>query len=587
MTKRLLFLLLPLIGLFCQCKDEHPTPEGGKDYPSRETFTLIDNCMNYMNSDPQKAHVMLDSLRDAKLMTPQRCDYFHAIVTYSGEENLDSALVICNRLLDKGEFGDDAYLEEEICVLASDITSTSLRHVETLKYANRGIAICHGHESMHSDEATLMGRIGTAQQELGKTAEARETYANAYNLLKENNSFADFIALISLQRKQASLYNEAKDYDKVIDICQDILSQVERFDKDPSFIEQRPETMQKSSTATHEFADFYQCQMYGKIARAYRLKNNPDSVKAYIEKWSHTQASSSPTNKVSVLRELLFAGKKAEFNDARQAVEQLYQEDSLNTEYVEYLTLMAEEAAKSNDIKASNAYLKRAVAISDSIRQHNTVRELSEQLALHKVQEHQLAHQDAEHQLKRQHLTIILLSVLLGITLIAGIIIVTLMRRNRKELQIIEMTQQDLSESKEEIRELVQQLEETKAEKVVVNIKTLYERIESAMAEEKLYLNPDLDLPMLATAVNSSRSMISLCINNVTGKTVRQWIAEYRLAQFVKMMKENPDELIDVLVMRCGYKEQSTFRRQFKSVYGVTAGEYKKQLTSQLSMFNE
>lgn len=585
MTKIIIFVIAT-IALFCQCRENNAAEDDGSDYPSREAFVSIDSCMSYMNSDPAKAHRMLDSLMDAGLMTRQRCDYYHAMVIYSGENKIDSALVICDRLLDDGKFGDDAYLEEEICVLATDISSEFLRHVETLRYANRGIAICHGNEKMRGDEAMLMGRVGAAQQSMGRKEEAHEIYEKAYELLKDNRSFADFVSLISLKKKHASLCFDAKDYDRTMEICHEILREVERFDKDPSFIKQRPESMAKSGNGTHDFADFYQCQMYERIAQAYYGKiqdgisadiyADTDSVKAYIERWSSTKSSLSPANVASMLRVLFFAGRKKEFEKNKEMIEALYRNDSITSEYVDYLTIMADDAASSNNLRSSNAYLRRAIALSDSIRQHKMMRELSEQMSLNMVQGHQLARKEAESQLARHKMINILLSVILLIAIVAGVIIALLYRRNKRNEQIIEMAQQDLNDQQEEIQDLVQQLDEAKSERTASNHKTLYERIGQVMDEEKLYLNPDLDIRMLAEAVSSNRSQISACINSVTGKTFRMWISEYRLSLFVNMLKENPDTSIDVLMARCGYKEQSTFRRQFKAIYGMTAGEFRK-----------
>lgn len=582
-----IFLIAALVFL-CQCKD-HNASEGGSDYPSEETFVLIDSCMGYMMSDAAKAHQMLDSLHDRRLMTKERCDYYHAMVIFSGEKNPDSALVICNRLLEERRFGDDAYLEEEICVLASGITFECARHVETLRYAKRGIAICHGNENMRGDEATLMGRMGSAEQSMGMESEARKTYEKAYELLKKNKSFADFVALISLQKKRASLYQDAKDYDRVIEISHEILNEVERFDRDPSFIEQRPESMEKSGDATHDFADFYQCQTYERIARAFytRLMDgastdrhaDTDSVKFYMEQWSRTKASQSPSSVAAALRLLFFAGRKAEFERTKGMIAELYRNDSISSEYVDFLTIMADDAASANDLKTSNAYLRRAIALSDSIRQQDMMLALSEQMSINMVQDYQLARDDAENSLAQQKTINILLSIILLIVAGSGIAIALLYRRNRRNEQILEMTQQDLNVKNEEIQDLVQQLDDTKAERVAQNNKVLYESIENVMSKDSLYLNPELDIKMLAEAVNSSRSQVSACINSITGKTFRVWISEYRLSLFVKMLKENPDTPIDILMMRCGYKEQSTFRRQFKTAYGMTAGEYRRQIT--------
>lgn len=587
MGKYSFLISLLVLWFFCQCDSRHSNDDNGSDYPSKETFAAIDSCMGLMTSNPQKTHRMLDSLKNARLMTQQRCDYFHAMVVFSGERRLDSALVICNRLLDGGKFGDDRFLEEEICVLASNITMVSLRPVETLKYAKRGIEICHGDERMRGDEAELMARVGTAEMELGRMQQARDTYARAYNLLKKNTSFGDFVALISLQKQQAGLYSVTKEYDRVIDVCHDILGQVERFANDPSFIERRPETMQQAGLATRDFAEFYKPQMYVRIARAYRKKiesgqskniaADKDSARLYVDRWSQTEDAKSPESMTEMIHELYFTGRKADFAEAKTMAEKVYSADSMVNEYVEYLRLLAKDAAQNNDLRTSNAYLQRAMTVGDSVHSQEMMRELSQQMALTMVQEEQLARQDAENQLARHRTVIILESIMLVAMLIAGLVIYALVRRRRKDKEIIEMTQHDLSESKEEIKTLVHQLEDTKNEKNVNNAQSLYERIEQAMSEQSLYLNPELDIKMLAEAVVSSRSLVSQSINSVTGKNFRQWLAEYRLGLMVQMMKENPEAPIDALLMKCGYKDQSTFRRQFKTTYGITAGEFKRR----------
>lgn len=583
-----IFIYIIASCLLCQCGSCNDDDDKGSDYPSKETFAVIDSCMSFMNIDSDKAHRLLDSLADARLMTRQRCDYFHAMVIFGGENNNDSALMICDRILDEGRFGDDKFLEEEICVLASNITSASQRYVETLKYAKRGIALCHGNELMRGDEATLMARVGAAEQGLGRTEQARDTYDRALILLKPNESFGDLIALISLKRKQGYLHSDAGEYDKVIEINQDILDLVDGFDKDPSFVANRPETMKAHGTATHDFAEFYRCQIYANIARAYRnkiekgLSANPkadvDSVRDYIEKWSQTSGAQSPDNLACVINELYFVGKKTEFRNAIPKVEEFYRSDSLVGDYVDFLTLLADDAASNSNLKASNGFLHRALAVSDSIRQKEMMRELSQQMSINMVQEQQLARQDAENELSRHRILIILESIILVILLIAGVVILRLQRRNRQNELIIKSTQHDLSESKEEIKVLEQKLEGTKTEKSQSNTQLLYDRMERAMTEKKLYLNPDLSIETFAEAVNSSRAVVSSCINSVSAKPFRQWLAEYRLSLFKRMLEENPEESVDVLMMSCGYKEQSTFRRQFKATYGMSPGKFRKVL---------
>lgn len=573
------------LALFCHCSPHSNADGYGSEYPmDAETYAAIDSCMAYMVSDPERAHFMLDSVHDAGMMSSQRCDYLHAMVIFEGECKTDSALMMCNRLLDDDDFGDDTYLEAEICELATNICNSCNRYIQVLQYANRGIALCHGREPMRSDEAAMMGRAGLAHQMLGNLEEARKTYDQALELLREDTSFGGFIALISLQKKQGGFYRKIGDYDHMIAVCHDIIDQVERFDHDPSFIDPRPATMTTSGEATHDFADFYQTQMYGNLAAAYRMKveqgvsdcprADRDSAAAYVEKWLHTSGSRLPQHILFILRELYFTGHKAELDSVKQVAVKAFGSDTLVLDYIDYLKLMAEDAASRHDMNASNGYLQRAVSLNDSIRQHELLRIFSEQMSLHMVQEAQLAQQEAEYKLSRNKI----LLVLLGTLLLTCVIINVMVFMNRRHKRVLETVQQNLEETREEVLDLEQQLEEAKAERAQESMKTLYKRIEQILSEEKLYLNPDLDVKTLSEKVCSSRTNISVCINSITGKPFRLWLSEYRLNLFVQMLKQNPDTSIDELMNRCGYKEQSTFRRQFKATYGMTAGEYRKKL---------
>ena len=588
MRKNIVFIALSLaaILLLSQCNNRvSDDADGyGKEYPrTKESFAIIDSCMSFMQTDPAKSHSIIDSVCEQKLMSPQRCDYFHAMVLYQGEEKHDTALAICNTLLDEGEFGDDKYLEEELCVLASNITFSTARYLETLKYANRGIAICHGQELMNNDEATLMGRVGEAEQMLGRMKEAEQTYADANELLKKDNTFGGLIARISLMMKQAVLYDEAKEYDKAIAVRQKVLNIVEAFHLNPSSVEVRPKSMTESGDATREFADFYQSQMYGRIAQVYHKKiehENPqdasaylDSVNIYLDKWEQTQSCNTPMNLAKMIRELYFTGRKAEFNAAKEAVETIYKSDSIVSNYVDYLSLLAEDAASRRDFQSSTAYLQRALAISDSIRQQETLRTLSEQMSINMVQQQQLARQEAESKAALYKMII----VIIVIVVVAGIVIIILRHRNKEKDEILYLTQQDLIETQEEVNDIMHQLEEARQERQTKDMNELYAKIMNALTEKELYCNPDLSIIMLADVMGTNRSFVSSCINTVTGKPFRAWLAEYRLNKFVELQKKNPEASIDQLLPLCGYKDQSTFRRHFKATFGTSPSKYKQE----------
>lgn len=588
MRKYLLFVatLLATVLLFSQCSNKNADDNDGygKEYPqTNKAIDIIDSCMNFMHTDPTKLHHIIDSVGNAKLMSPERCDYYHAMVLYEGEEKCDSALAICNRLLDKGKFGDDKFLEEELCVLASNITFALCHYLETLEYANRGIAICHGQELMNYDEATLMGRAGRVEQLLGRTEDAKQTFAKANELLKEDKTFGGLIARISLMMKQVSLYSSTKEYDKAIAVCHEVLNLVNSFHRNPSPFKNRPQPMETSGEETRSFADFYESQMYCKIAKNYRLKmeqgKSPDSsalrdsINLYLDKWEQTQSHNTPVNLANTINELYYAGRKSAFDNAKETVADLYKSDSIVVEYVDFLTLLAKEAASRRDFQSSSSYQQRALVISDSIRERETIRMTSEQMSIHMVQQEQLARQEAENKASRYRL----INVIVAILVISGFVIYILRRKNKEKEEILQMTQQDLIETQEEVNDILEQMKEIKQDKQK-NMQELFERIEQVITDKKLYLDPDFNLTKLSEVLATNRTFVSTCVNTITGKQFRTWLAEYRLNIFLQKQKETPDAPIDVLLTNCGYKDQSTFRRQFKATFGTTPSKYKNRL---------
>lgn len=589
MNKNILVIIISLVAVlfFTQCGNQNAEDFDGysKEYPrTGEAVSIIDSCMNFMHSDPARLHSIIDSVGNAKLMSPERCDYYHALVVYDGEGLQDSALIICNRLLDEGKFGDDQFLEEELCVLASNITFTLGRCLETLEYANRGIAICHGHKLMNYDEATLMGRAGRVEQMLGRIEDAKRTYAEANKLLKEDKTFGGLIARISLMMKQTLLYGDTKEYDKAIAVCHEVISLVEAFHRDPSSVENRPIPMETSGEDTRGFADFYESQLYSRIAKNYRClmeqSKSPDSysyrdsINLYLDKWEQTPGHDTPFNLSTAIRELYYAGRKTEFDNAKEAVANLFKGDSIVSDYMEFLNLLAEDAASHGDFQSSCGYLQRALAIGDSIRERETIRMTSEQMSIHMVQLEQLARQEAELKASNYKMATLTFLIFLVVLIVSVSAIAVLRRRNREKDEILQMTQQELFETQEEVNEFIHQLEETRQEKQSKNMQELYDRIEEVIAEREMYLNPDFSIIHLAEVLNTNRTAISSCINTITGKSFRTWLAEYRLNIYLKKKEENPDASIDKLVMQCGYKDQSTFRRQFKAILGTTPSKY-------------
>ena len=106
----------------------------------------------------------------------------------------------------------------------------------------------------------------------------------------------------------------------------------------------------------------------------------------------------------------------------------------------------------------------------------------------------------------------------------------------------------------------------------------LMERIYLLMDTQKPYLNHQLKLSDVATAVSSNRTAVSNCINQQHGCTFSQFINDYRISHAKQLMSNQPNIKISEVWMASGFNTESSFFRAFKNVTGMTPAEWRQQL---------
>jgi AraC-like DNA-binding protein/Tfp pilus assembly protein PilF len=108
----------------------------------------------------------------------------------------------------------------------------------------------------------------------------------------------------------------------------------------------------------------------------------------------------------------------------------------------------------------------------------------------------------------------------------------------------------------------------------------LFEAIKQVMEKEMLFLQHDLSLDLLVQKVGSNRKYVSQSINIGSGSNVNNFINEYRITYATKLMEENPNYPMETIADTAGFNSRATFFRAFKSVTGLSPGEYQHQLVN-------
>ena len=106
--------------------------------------------------------------------------------------------------------------------------------------------------------------------------------------------------------------------------------------------------------------------------------------------------------------------------------------------------------------------------------------------------------------------------------------------------------------------------------------KALHKKLLAYVEKEKPYINPDLKMGDLASALATSSHSLSYLLNQYLNQSYYDFINEYRVAQFKKMVADSQYSryTLTALAELCGFSSRASFFRSFKKSTGVTPNEY-------------
>ncbi|MEL6253924.1 MAG: helix-turn-helix domain-containing protein [Bacteroidota bacterium] len=108
-------------------------------------------------------------------------------------------------------------------------------------------------------------------------------------------------------------------------------------------------------------------------------------------------------------------------------------------------------------------------------------------------------------------------------------------------------------------------------------LQELAARLQSSMKTEKLYTNPELSLHSLAEQFEVKPYLITESLNQILGKSFKQFINEFRLAEVQEMLASNQYENFTLLgiAYEAGFNSKASFNRVVKQMTGKSPKELK------------
>jgi AraC-like DNA-binding protein len=99
-----------------------------------------------------------------------------------------------------------------------------------------------------------------------------------------------------------------------------------------------------------------------------------------------------------------------------------------------------------------------------------------------------------------------------------------------------------------------------------------------AMEEDKIFLNPALNLATLSETTGFAQKTISAVLNQHLQKSFNEFVNGYRVHAFKEkiLLPEMNNLTIAGIALECGFNSQATFQRTFKELTGKSPSEFRK-----------
>ena len=110
-----------------------------------------------------------------------------------------------------------------------------------------------------------------------------------------------------------------------------------------------------------------------------------------------------------------------------------------------------------------------------------------------------------------------------------------------------------------------------------VDVDDRVNRLEALMRDDKIYQDEDLNLAMLADALDLSAHQLSELINTRFGIGFSRYIREQRVREAQRLLQNDSRSSILSISMMTGFRSQSNFYAAFKEITGESPGSYRKR----------
>ena len=106
----------------------------------------------------------------------------------------------------------------------------------------------------------------------------------------------------------------------------------------------------------------------------------------------------------------------------------------------------------------------------------------------------------------------------------------------------------------------------------------LWQRIVNEVDRKDVWKNPDLTVTMLAQIVGSNKTYVHKAFAENADTTYNDYINRCRVEFIAAELRQKPNQNLEDLFYRAGYRSRTTAGRNFKDIMGISPSDYAASL---------
>ena len=537
------------------------------------------SAMSLYTTDPERTLVLLDSAVIVGNITPSWGKCLQAMTYYAGLQDYPTARRLCYEVLSEDD-ADDYTLENTYAMLTR-LSYSEQRWADVVRFAEKTAELAM---RLDMTDDILEARVtsGFALVQTGQVEDGLKKMNEATDELYSMPSFSAAVAYLNSAKKLLLAYRSLSRPRDVLQVAELMQRKIDEVVNPATKDESAPSDLSG-------FEDFHRGIVYAHTATAYAMSDDIEQAMLYEQLTAQTHWGQTLNGAKTLAQTYFLLHQWSELDAALQQLEQWYlgaqspasaSIDTISDGYLNLLQLRAQWAHAQGKTEDENAYLKRSLALLDSIhhRRHND--HIAEVATLYQLHETEHSHHKAEHRATLWYTIACGLAVMLIVVILFALFINRQRRLiAKKNHALVEMmshgTHADaVSTPAAEVgTQTASLLEKDGAE-------SHFRYIDSTIRSERLYADPLLQRQTILDHFGLKKEELTQILNNYAGGlSFPNYINALRIEDACRLLQEQPDTTINSIAEQVGLTPRN-FRRLFTDRYAMTPTEYRNEITS-------